>query len=87
MMTAPKQRRRMPSWVAPTAIILIAVGIVAAIVIGIVLLVLALTSSGEPGPGHVDASWQCTEFGDRLYWPTNASRLTFTVVPGGCRNP
>jgi hypothetical protein len=48
----------------------------------------ALIRADRPGAGpvaQVDVSWQCTQFGDRLYWPTDASRRTFAVVPGGCR--
>lgn len=86
-MRAPvaRQRRGVPDWVIATVTTVIIVAVVGGIVWGIVAVVEALVDR-EPGPANVDVSWQCTEFGDRLYWPTDASRRTFAVVPGGCRS-
>jgi hypothetical protein len=80
-----RQRREVPDWVLVTITVLIICAVVGLLVWGVVVVVQAITRSGEPGPAQVDVSWQCTEFGDRLYWPTDASRRTFAVVPGGCR--
>jgi hypothetical protein len=77
-------RREAPVWLVATIAMLIICAVVGGVVWGIVAVVGALTDR-EPGPAQVDVSWQCTEFGDRLYWPTDASRRTFAVVPGGCR--
>jgi hypothetical protein len=82
--TIPKTRREIPEWVIVVGIITVITGVVGAIVWGVAALIIALTDQ-EPGPAQVDVSWQCTEFGDRLYWPTDASRHTFAVVPGRCR--
>jgi hypothetical protein len=83
-MSGPKMRRQIPDWVIATMITLLVAAMVAGLVWGIVVLIRSVTDR-EPGPAQVDVSWQCTEFGDRLYWPTDASRRTFAVVPGGCR--
>lgn len=83
-MATPKTRRRFPDWVLATIAVVCIVAVVGAIVWGVAALIIALTDR-EPGPAQVDVSWQCTQFGDRLYWPTDASRRTFAVVPGGCR--
>lgn len=72
-------------WLVATIATLAIVAVVGGVVWGIVVVVQAIVGSREPGSAQVDVSWQCTEFGDRLYWPTDASRLTFAVVPGGCR--
>lgn len=79
-------KRRVGTWLIATAITVLIVAVVAGIVWGVVVVVQAIAGSREPGPAQVDVSWQCTEFGDRLYWPTDASRRTFAVVPGGCRS-
>jgi hypothetical protein len=77
-------RREVPDWVLVTVATVIVGVVIGAVIWGVVVVVTALTDR-EPGPAQVDVSWQCTEFGDRLYWPTDASRRTFAVVPGGCR--
>jgi hypothetical protein len=77
-------RREVPDWVLVTIATVIVGVVIGALIWGVVVVVTALTDR-EPGPAQVDVSWQCTEFGDRLYWPTDASRRTFAVVPGGCR--
>jgi hypothetical protein len=78
-----RPRREAPMWLVATIATLMIVVVVGGVGFGTAM-VTALTDR-EPGPAHVDVSWQCTEFGDRLYWPTDASRRTFAVVPGGCR--
>lgn len=83
-MATVKTRRQVPDWVLVTVTVALIVAVLGAVVWGIVVAVQALTDR-EPGPAQVDVSWQCTEFGDRLYWPTDASRRTFAVAPGGCR--
>jgi hypothetical protein len=83
-MATPTTRRQVPEWAIIVGIIAVITGVVGAIVWGVAALIIALTDR-DPGPAQVDVSWQCTQFGDRLYWPTDASRRTFAVVPGGCR--
>jgi hypothetical protein len=83
-MASPRTRREVPDWVLVTVATVIVGVVIGAVIWGVVVVVTALTDR-EPGPAHEDVSWQCTEFGDRLYWPTDASRRTFAVVPGGCR--
>jgi uncharacterized membrane protein YqiK len=82
--TIPKTRRDVPDWVLVTVAVALIVAVLGAVIWGAVVVITALTDR-EPGPAQVDVSWQCTQFGDRLYWPTDASRRTFAVVPGGCR--
>lgn len=78
------ERREAPDWVITLGIVVGIVAVVVAIVWGVVALISAST-----GPGGEEAdksvSWQCTEFGDRLYWPTGYASRGFAVVPGGCR--
>lgn len=78
-----QERRELPAWAIATVLTVVIFAVVGLLVWGIVVLVDALT--GPPGPGDVSVSWQCTEFGDRLYWPTGYSSRGFAVVPGGCR--
>lgn len=80
-----KTRPHVPDWAIVILIIAVIVAVVGAIVWSLVVAITAMTDR-DPGPAQVDVSWQCTEFGDRLYWPTDASRRTFAVVPGGCRS-
>jgi hypothetical protein len=79
-----RQRPYVPDWAIVIVIVVVVIAVVGAVVWGLVAVLMAATDR-DPGPAQVDVSWQCTEFGDRLYWPTDASRRTFAVVPGGCR--
>jgi hypothetical protein len=78
------ERREIPDGVIIGGIIIGVLAIVGAIVWGIIALVGAATG---PGGQETDqsVSWQCTQFGDRLYWPTGYGSRGFAVVPGGCR--
>ena len=78
-----QQRREVPSWVIGSAIAVVVVAMVVGLVWGIAALFNAATGPG--GPGNTSVSWQCTEFGDRLYWATGYASRGFAVVPGGCR--
>lgn len=76
-------RREVPDWVLVTVAILLIMAVLGAIVWGVVALINA--SQPDPGPGAEKISWQCTEFGDRLYWRTGYATRGFAVVAGGCR--
>lgn len=64
----------------------VAVAAMAVVALVVILSGLLGPDNDQPStaPGATDIRWQCTPFGDRIYWRAGYGD-TFAVVDGGCR--